>query len=307
MLVSLCGFGETLIPADMPDIIYNILKQGHFVNVTNNGTMSSRFNEIIKFPPAMLKRLCFSFSLHYIELKRTNNLQTFIDNVKMVKAAGCSILVQLNLADEYISCMDEIKEMCLENFGAYPQVALTRKEEGGFSIYSNYTNDEYIAYGKTFRSPLFDFTCKNFNVKRSEFCYAGDWSFVLDLGTGDLKSCYFSKAFYNIYDKPNEKIKALAVGSNCHNSYCVNSSHFMALGVIPSISCPSYADLRNREEADWYTKEMNNFLNTRLYEGNKQYSLFKKLGVNIYFKAYYTTLRIGRVLKKGVHKVVRLK
>ena len=54
MLVNLCAFGETLLSPLMPDIIYNILDQGHFVNVTNNGTMSARFDEIIKFPPDML-------------------------------------------------------------------------------------------------------------------------------------------------------------------------------------------------------------------------------------------------------------
>ena len=214
-------------------------------------------------------------------------------------------MVQLNLADEYIACMDEIKEMCLKNFGAYPQVALTRREEGDFSIYTNYTDEEYINYGKSFHSPLFDFTCKNFKVKRKEFCYAGDWSFVLDLATGNLKSCYFSRPFYNIYDKPDEKIKKMTVGSNCYNRYCVNSSHFMSLGVIPSISCPSYASLRNREEAMWYTDEMNSFLNTRLYDGNRQYSMFEKLRANIYFKGYFTIVRLGKFIKRNAHKMIR--
>ena len=85
MMVNLCGYGETLMPNEMPDIIYNILLQGHYVNVTNNGTMSKRFDEIVEFPKELLSRLCFAFSLHYIELKKTNMLQTFVNNVNKIR------------------------------------------------------------------------------------------------------------------------------------------------------------------------------------------------------------------------------
>jgi len=307
MLVNLCGFGETLIPPEMPQIIYHILKQGHFVNVTNNGTMSKRFEEIVQFPREMLKRLCFAFSFHYIELKRTNNLQVFIDNVKKVKEAGCSILIQLNLSDEYIECLDEIKKVCMDNFGALPQLALTRREGNQMSIFTVYTDEEYMNYGKSFNSPLFDFTCKNFKVKRKEFCYAGDWSFKLDLATGDLKSCYFAQPFYNIYKNMDEKIKSLTVGANCKNPYCINSSHFMSLGIIPNIPSPTYVELRNRENAGWYTEEMQQFLNTKLYESNDEYGIFKKNMVNIRFKMYRFTSKINGAKNRFMRIVGRKK
>ena len=38
------------------------------------------------------------------------------------------------------------------------------------------SKEEYIKIGKEMQSPLFDFTCKNFMVKRKEYCYAGYWS-----------------------------------------------------------------------------------------------------------------------------------
>lgn len=302
MLVNLCGFGETLLLPAMTNIIYHILQQGHFINVTTNGTISKRFDEIIQFPKELLSRLCFAFSLHYTELIRTHNLENFIDNVNKVKAAGCSILVQLNLSDEYIENIDEIKRICVENFGAYPQAALTRRENDDMSIFTNYTNDEYLAFGKSFDSPLFDFTYKNFKVKRKEFCYAGAWSYTLDLATGDLSSCYFSRPFYNIYANPNSKIKSLPVGCNCHNPYCVNSSHFMSLGIIPSIPCPTYVDLRDRADAQWYTTEMKNFLNTHLYDSNRQFNLCKKIGANIYFFSYYAFYRLLGAAKRMIKK-----
>ena len=307
LLVNLCAFGETLASPIMPQIIYNILKQGHFINVTNNGTMNNQFDEIIKFPKDMLSRLCFAFSFHYVELKRTHNLQNFINNVKKVKAAGCSILIQLNLADEYIPYLEDIKKICVDNFGAYPQVALTRKEGNEFSIFTSHTDEEYMALGQSFHSPLFEFTCKNFRIKRKEFCYAGDWSYKLDLATGDLRSCYFSRPYYNIYKKPDEKIKALTVGSNCHKAYCVNSSHFMSLGVIPSVPCPSYIDLRERADAKWYTDEMKAFLSTRLYDTNKEYGACKKIYSNFRFANYFIICRIMQAAKKIVKKIESLR
>ena len=47
---------------------------------------------------------------------------------------------------------------------------------------------------------LFDFTVKNFNEKRKEFCYAGDWSGVLNLETGLLRKCYSDNGGQLIFD-----------------------------------------------------------------------------------------------------------
>ena len=46
---SICGAGETLIPKYMPDLIHEILSQGHFVNITTNGTLNDRFDQIVAF------------------------------------------------------------------------------------------------------------------------------------------------------------------------------------------------------------------------------------------------------------------
>lgn len=47
---SICGAGETLIPKYITDITFNLLNQGHYVNLTTNGTITNRFDEIISFP-----------------------------------------------------------------------------------------------------------------------------------------------------------------------------------------------------------------------------------------------------------------
>ena len=177
MMVNFCGAGETLMCPQITEIISAVLKEGHYMNVTTNGTISARFDEIISLPEDELERLSFTFSLHYTELKNRGLLETFADNVCKVWKAGCSIVVKLNLCDDYIDCLDEIKSFCMDKFGALPHVALTRKEGSGYSVFTEHTEEEYINYGREFHSARFDLSCETFRVKRREFCYAGDWSF----------------------------------------------------------------------------------------------------------------------------------
>ena len=276
---SICGAGETTLQNEIADITYNILKNGHYVNITTNGTIRKRLEEIIEKAGIYVTHLHFSFSFHYLELKRLNLLDAFFDNIKMVRKAGASILVQFNLCDEYIPYLDEMERICVERVGAKPQVAATRKESKGLQKIELMTS--HTQNGRHFESPLFDFTMKNFNVKRKEFCYAGDWTGNLDLATGIMRRCYSSYIFQDIFKNPKEPLRLLAVGNHCGSSFCMNSSHFMSFGVIPSIDAPTYAELRNRKEAGWYTEEMEEFLSGKLDDSNVQYSPAKKLESNV--------------------------
>ena len=300
--ISICGAGETLIPKEMPSIIKEILKQGHYVNITTNGTLTDRFKEIIQMPKELLKRLHFALSLHYNELKRTNNLEKFFDNIRLIKEAGCSFLVQLNLCDEYVPYIEEIKEKCLKEVGAFPQIAATRREDYAnknqiFELLTELSTEEYKQQGAKFESPLFDFTMKNFLIKRNEFCYAGDWSLLLNLQTGMIKKCYAEQEHQNIYEDIDKPIQFGAIGNNCKCKYCVNSSHFMSLGIIPDIKTPTYAELRNRKNANWYSEEMNSFLSSKLNETNEEYSAAKKKYTNLNYK--------GKKLKNKIKNKIR--
>lgn len=283
---SLCAGGETLLHPNMPSLIKNLLKQGHFVNVTNNGTISKAFDEILRIVPKEdLKRLHFAFSLHFIELKRKNMLERFATNVNKMHAAGCSYVVQMNMYDGYEPFLDEIKKFCIDNFGALPQLAATRREENGMkniSYMTEHTNEEYIQIGKSFNSPLWDFTNNNFMVKRHEFCYAGDWTSLLEITSGWWKKCYASRKYINIYEDISKPIPFEAVGRYCPGFYCVNSSHFLSLGAIPNFAKDiTYAGLRNRKEAGWYNGAAVDFLSSKLSESNQQYSAFRKLWIDI--------------------------
>lgn len=290
---SICGAGETLVPDYTLDIVYGLLKNGHYVNVTTNGTISKRFDQVVEtFPAEYRSRLHFAFSFHFLELKRLNLIDRFFENINKVKNAGCSFLVQINMCDEYMPYLEEIKEICKKKTGAYPQVAVTRKETAypklKIELGTDGTEENYVKAGREFNSPLFEFTYKNFLVKRKEFCYAGDWSYVLNLKTGLLKRCYCSCVVQNIFKDIEKPIFKMAVGKSCNAIYCNNSSHFMSLGIIPELQTPSYAELRKRE--GWYQDNMNEFLSCKLSDTNKEYSKGKRIVtkmVGIYDKLAY--------------------
>ncbi len=304
-LISICGAGETLAQKEVVDIVAAILKQGHYVNITTNGTLSKRFDELIEKCKQNISHLHISFSMHYLELIRLNLLDTFFCNINKIKKAGASFLLQINLCDEYIPHIDEIKKISLERVGAYPQVALTRNEKTNpMSIHTKLTDREYLIEGRKFESPLFEFTYKNFNVKRHEFCYAGDWSGTLDLQTGILKKCYNEPSGINIFEDINKPIAFEAIGKNCKSNYCVNSSHFMSLGVIPKITTPSYADLRNRiciDGTEWLQPEMKAFMSSKLYESNEEYSAKEKRKIN---KTYSDNTPFSIKVRSAVYKAL---
>ena len=298
---SICGAGETLVPDYTVSIAREILKQGHFVNITTNGTLNKRFDELISLNKELLKRLNISFSFHYLELKRLNKMDDFFNNIKKCRENGISFVLQINLCDEYMPYIDDIKNICMEKVGAYPQVALTRKEDtslNNIEILTDKTEEEYINDGKKFKSPLFDFTVKNFNIKRKEFCYAGDWAFNLNLQTGRLNKCYAMLLAQNIFNDIDKPIKFEAIGNNCQSRYCFNSSHFMSFGVIPEIETPTYGELRNRKEANWYTsQEIIDGFNSKLNESNQEYSKAKKIRVNLKNKSIILIAKITKKLR----------
>ena len=297
-LISMTASGETFLAKELPEITKEILKQGHFVNITTNGTLTKQMANLMRETEGMHSRLHISFSFHYLELKNKNLLDVFFDNIRTVREAGCSILLQINLCDDYMPYWDEIKRLSVEHVGAYPQVALTRLEKkDGFEVLTKKSFSEYVEIGREMNSPLFEFTCKNFNVKRCEFCYAGLWSAKLNLATGEMTGCYGNGVHQNILKDLTKPIKWIPIGNNCYAKYCFNSSHFLSQGVIPEIMPqPSYGELRNREEANWYTSEMKAFL----YEQFEQTNPLLTESQKQYFNCRYRLIKILKKIKRGL-------
>ena len=277
--ISICGSGETLLVKEVVDIAAELLAIGHYVNITNNGTVAHALERLLTLvAPKSRDRLLLTFSLHYLELKRLGLLSVFAENVRKMHNAGCSIYIKLNLCGSYLPVIDEIKAYCCENFGSLPHVAVTRKEEPpAFRLFTDTSPEAYIRVAETFSSPRFKLELDSFNRKQTKFCYAGAWSYKADLANGWIKSCYSNGRPIDIFADPTTPLPMKPVGYKCKAPYCVNANLFYPLGVIPGIcDVLSFSDVHDRPEAMWLQPRMKSFLSGKLFEANPRIGNFRR-------------------------------
>ena len=271
-IINLTGGGETLIPKEMPQYIYHMLLQGHFLEVVTNGTLTARFDEIAKFPKELLSHLEFKFSLHYEELKKKDFLNKYFDNIKKMRGVGCSYTVELTPYDSLVSSIDEIIALCRQELGAECQITVGRNDlTKNKVLLTKMSCEEYKKTWSKFKSTMFDFKLSIFQKKIDEFCYAGAWTLYINLGTGVAKPCYGQLSNQNIFENMNKPIKFEPVGKHCRQPYCYNGHAFLTLGVVPNINAPTYADIRNRECNDgteWLSKDVKEAFSVKLFKTN---------------------------------------
>ncbi|MDR0486485.1 MAG: radical SAM protein [Elusimicrobiota bacterium] len=278
--MNFCGAGETLLPPEMPDIIKELLLEGHYIMTVTNGTAKSRFDEITTFPKDILERLFFKFSFQYLELKRLNIFEEFFGNIEKVKKAGCSFSVELTPCDEEIPYIEDIKKLCLENTGALCHITVARDNtKYELPILTNLPKEEYKKVWGQFNSEMFDYKISVFGLKQTDFCYAGDWTCVLNIADGVLMQCYKGKKLQNIYSNLDSPINFEPIGKHCLESHCYNAHAFLTFGAIPTAdkNTPSYADMRNRSCRDggqWLTPKMKKFMSGKLQQSNRQLKKF---------------------------------
>ena len=275
---NLCADGETLLHPDVIDLIDGLTIQGHYVDITTNGTISKKFDELIKrLNDTQQKHMFVKFSFHYLELLRTDLMNEFINNVNKIKNSLISYTIEITPHDELIKYIDEIKTISLSKFGALPHITVARDENTkNIELLTNFQREKYAQIWGQFDSKLFDFKLRIFNEKRKEFCYAGDWSLKLDLETGKYRQCYRGCELGNICDEGAIHFKAIGC---CPLPHCFNGHAFLALGNIPGLQVPTYSDERNRIMKDgdnWLKQDCAKFFSTKLYESNEQYSSIKK-------------------------------
>lgn len=194
--IQLMGDGETLLPDDVVELILGLLKEGHYVRVVNNGTLSNRIHELIKSAESdgTIDRLSMMFSLHFLELEKRNLLKVFTENINYVKKSGCSFEISLVACDEYIEKAERINQFCEQELGGViPWVLPADKYDtsanyvGVFSKYDEHTYLENIK--RAFPSFQREFVQEKKDMDNHKFCYAGDWFFYLDFTTGRYSQC----------------------------------------------------------------------------------------------------------------------
>lgn len=310
-LINLCAGGETLLSEDVILLVKALLEENHFVMLVTNGTLSKRFDEIIKFPKEILERLIFKFSFHYLELKRLNKINEFFNNIDKIRKAGCSFTLEITPNDELIPYIEEIKDICLKKVGAYCHSTIARDDRTeNIDILSKYNFEEYKEIWGKLNSDLFKFKKEIFYQKREEFCYAGAWSYYINIMTGDVRQCYCERIIDNIYKNIEQPLKEVPIGNNCSLPHCYNGHAFLSLGTIPELKTPTYASLRNRKSLsgeEWLSTIMKNFIEQKLSENNILYSDEKKKEINKKNKLFNKKKQILKKIKRGLRCIITLK
>ncbi len=284
-IVNLTGEGETMLQKDIVKLVYGLLEEGHYIELVTNLTVTKVLDDILKIPSKYLAHLEFKVSFHYEELNRLKILDKFFIDLDKVQKSPCSFTLELMPNDNLNDKIDEIKKLCIENVGANCQVTIGRADyTNDRGILTSLSDKEYFDLWQTFNSPMMRLKKQLLNVKRKEFCYAGDWTLYVNMFTGETSSCYDQPFRQNIFSNPEKPIKFKPVGCHCNVPYCINGHAHMSLDVIPGITEYNYCDIRNRQREDgteWFSDEAKEFFSTKLSETNEEYSSLKKIVVNI--------------------------
>lgn len=302
-VMNICGDGETLIHAEVPEIIRELLLQGHVIELVTNGLLTNRINEILTFDASLLSRLEFKFSYHYEQLKERGLLETFWNNVYAIKQKGCSFTIELTPHDELIPLIDEIKEDCLTHVGALCHVTTTFDYSKNMILNTNLTKDEYERIWGQFDSPMFKFKMSVLGEKRNEYCYAGEFLMSVDLASGLAHQCYCGKS-QNIYKNIDKPIKWNAIGHHCEYPMCFNAHALLVFGAIPMIAKNIfYSDIRNRiceDGTEWLQKPVKQAFDSKFIDMNREYSFSQKVlneiqvGIQVFFQKVRSKLKNER-------------
>lgn len=280
-MINFCAGGETLLSNEVLPVVKEFLEEGHYVTIVTNGTLTKRFEEMTSWPEELKNKLMIKFSFHYLEFKRLNILDKFLNNLILIKNNGISYSVEITPSDELSPYIDELKEWCMKNLGALCHSTIARDDrKPGIDILSEYSFDEYKKIWGQFDSDLFDYKSEIFYQPRKEYCYAGKWSFCLNLNSGVITQCYGAKELGNIFDNIDEPLPLEEIGYGCRLPHCFNGHAFLTLGNVPSLHSPTYAEVRNRvctDGSEWLTPCMKSFIGSKLKESNKKAPLLKRL------------------------------
>lgn len=245
-MINLCAGGETLLSDDVIPFARILLELGHYVMIVTNATITPRVEEITRLPDYLKKHLFLKCSFQYHEMKRLGWVQRFCDNVNDLRRSGCSITVEVMPTDEMIPDIDELKKVCMKEFGAFCHITVGRNiKSHGLDLLSKISFDEYNKAWSQFNSGLFSFKMSLYHKKRKEYCHAGDWTLRIEAESGIVRQCYCGRVIGNIYnlDKP---LAYRSIGRRCSLPFCFNGHAFLAFGAIPELDTPTFASLRDR-------------------------------------------------------------
>lgn len=310
--INICADGETLLTKDIDLYIKALAEEGHYIEVVTNLTVTAMLDKILQWDTALLRRIEFKCSFHYLELKKRNLLDKFAENVKKVWAAGASANIEITPSDELIPYLDEVREYSMKNFGALPHITIARDDRTkGIDYLTGLKMEDYDRVWSAFDSDFWKYKKTIFGKRQKDFCYAGMWSLLVNLSTGMARQCYCGKRLGNIFENPKAALPEDAIG-RCRIAHCYNGHALLTLGLIPGATQTGYGDIRNRVKSDgseWLQPELKEFFNTKLINSNQELSVQEKRRAilkNDISAVRQLPIRVGRrffsLLKKKVKR-----
>lgn len=306
--ITVISGGETLIDNTIIPFIHGLLKQGHVVSVVTNLTLNEKIDQLLDLPQEYLKRLIVKGSLHWLELKRLNKIDDYFNNMNKVLAKGASSYPFLVVSDSYMPYLDEIKQVCMEKIGAMPHCTPSIvfeekddiKRDGKLKTSPECTPEFVNKINEQFNSDIFRISTKLLDVNVKDiFCYAGEWSFCVDLRSGAMVKCHACKPEANFYKDLKRLPKLLPIGNNCQIATCALQYNFVAEGLIPEIAdVKSFGQILDRPEL--INEEVRKLLDFKYTDFKKQYSINKQKKISEKVSKIFAAKRIGLKSKIGL-------
>lgn len=306
--VNLTAQGETLLYKDIVPLTRGLLEEGHSVEIITNATVSKRIDEILELPDNLLSNLFFKCSYHYEQMKDKEIEKKYWSNVKKISASPCSFTIELMPYDKISNDISDICARCNENAGAVCHATVGRNDgKSGKDILTSLSKEDYERKWGVLNSTMFKLKMELFGKKRKEFCYAGLWSLLIDLSTGEASQCYGRTNTQNIFKDLSKPIKFRPVGYSCLQPFCFNGHAHIAWGIIPEYKSPSYFEIRNRECNDvsnWVKGGCENLFKQKLKDNNSEYSELEKIKNTItnpfylFFSLFHDIPSVKRKAKK---------
>lgn len=227
--IQIIGDGETLLPKDAGPLILGLLKEGHYVQVITNGTLTERIHDLIEGAEqeGVADHLLMSFSLHFMELEKGNWLKIYADNINYVREKGVSFRISMVCSDADIEAEKRIHEYCENDLdgvalsigSAKKYNEITGNIEG---LWSKYEKEEY--YKKVidiFPSYNLEYIQDLDEIDNHKFCYAGSWYFQVDFTTGTYSQCLQNAGpIHNFFENIEDELMLEPVGTRCKASWC---------------------------------------------------------------------------------------
>ena len=299
--MNFCADGETLLTKDIDQYIYALVKEGHYAEIVTNMTVTPVIDKILSWDAELLKQIEFKCSFHYLELKEKGLLEKFAENVNKVWRAGASANIEITPSDELVPYIEEVKNFSMKHFGALPQLSIARNDRTKEIAYlTSMPMDNYDKIWSQFDSDFWKFKKTIFGKKQTAYCYAGMWSYYVDLTTGIAFQCYCGRIIGNLFEDPTKPLPNAPIG-HCRIAHCYNGHMLLTLGLIPKEIQTRYGDIRDRTKIDgthWLQPQLKAFFNTRCFENNEQLSPFGKFKNNCADIICRTFQKAGRFVGK---------